>query len=123
MKIIIRLVYFQYDCKKPCARLMKNCQTKTDDHLCKKMCYEECEVCNIQIKKERSCGHFHTISCGDDVEKLNCNKRCKRVLPCGHICKQKCSEQCGNCREKVKKDVLRSILNFKHLIVAFDFRL
>ncbi|XP_077298497.1 NFX1-type zinc finger-containing protein 1-like [Arctopsyche grandis] len=84
-------------CNKDCTREM-SC-----GHICKRKCVEPCTGCQVKVKKERSCGHNHFIECGRDVENVVCSERCNQKLKCGHLCRNKCFEQCGGkpCIEKI----------------------
>ncbi|CAG9814747.1 unnamed protein product [Phaedon cochleariae] len=91
-----------YECHKPCAKLRAGCSTK--EHYCRKLCHEECEPCTAQVKKHRTiCTHVFEVSCNSNVDELTCEKPCKRNLPCGHQCKNKCCDTCGPCEVKVEK--------------------
>ncbi|KRT83033.1 hypothetical protein AMK59_4612, partial [Oryctes borbonicus] len=97
--------HLEYKCYKPCTEYRKNCSMQIPDHICSKYCFEECPDCDIVVRKERSCSHFYDIRCSVDVETVSCEKPCKKALPCGHRCKLKCQETCGNCKIKVKKTI------------------
>lgn len=88
----------QYECKKPCAKLNKNC---SQDHKCNKKCYEECLFCSLKVDKILECKHLKkSVNCGDDIKKLQCSKHlpCNRILECGHKCQRKCYEKCRTCK-------------------------
>ncbi|XP_031784747.1 NFX1-type zinc finger-containing protein 1 isoform X2 [Nasonia vitripennis] len=97
--------HIEYKCTKSCAKNYEGCE---NNHPCKKRCFEVCGLCPIPVKKIRSCGHYYTqISCGIDIEKNKCSRPCKGKIPsCGHNCKLKCSDPCGNCEVMVEKDSL-----------------
>lgn len=90
---------FQYKCRKSCARVRIGCTSDTQNHICGKRCYEDCEPCTIIVKKKRTvCPHYYNVGCFENVDELTCEKPCKRKLPCGHKCRNKCFEPCGNCQ-------------------------
>ncbi|KAJ8721998.1 hypothetical protein PYW08_004400 [Mythimna loreyi] len=98
----------QYQCNKPCARAKAGCVADLigdrGDHQCRKTCSEKCENCNVQVKKKRSnCKHSVTVACSKSPDDIPCNKNCARTMPCGHFCKKKCCEPCGDCRQMVEK--------------------
>ncbi|CAG9824500.1 unnamed protein product [Phaedon cochleariae] len=99
--------HLKYKCKKSCEKPMKGCtMTGVEGHLCRKLCFEECYFCEIGILKKRSkCSHAFEVPCHVNVDDIPCAKPCQRELPCGHKCKRKCDEPCGNCMEKVSKEV------------------
>ncbi|CAH2096329.1 unnamed protein product [Euphydryas editha] len=97
-----------YVCTKPCVKAKKGCTMELvgdrGDHQCRKKCHEECDDCNVEVVKKRSlCKHKERVACSRSADELPCRKKCARTLPCGHFCKKKCSETCGDCRIKVKK--------------------
>lgn len=96
--------FFQYKCRKRCARYRKGCVMKKQEHICRKYCYEECEECNIRVRKKRTiCPHLYDVPCFSDVDEIDCEKPCTKILLCGHKCKSKCNEPCGKCEIKVSK--------------------
>ncbi|XP_046472752.1 NFX1-type zinc finger-containing protein 1-like isoform X1 [Neodiprion pinetum] len=94
--------HLQYVCFEECKKIALECAL---DHRCYKRCHESCGVCIVDVIKERSCGHKYKVQCSNDVEKKKCSRRCKRELPCGHTCKEKCFMPCGNCKEMTVKIV------------------
>ncbi|OXU25033.1 hypothetical protein TSAR_011075 [Trichomalopsis sarcophagae] len=97
--------HIEYKCTKSCSKNYEGCE---NNHPCKKRCFEVCGLCPIPVKKIRSCGHYYIqIACGIDIEKEKCSRPCKGKIPsCGHNCKLKCSDPCGNCEVMVEKDSL-----------------
>ncbi|KAG6452108.1 NFX1-type zinc finger-containing protein 1 [Manduca sexta] len=100
----------KYICKKQCERMKNGCTVVSDDnqdlskHVCDKLCHEQCSDCTVEVVKKRTkCKHIYKVACNADVDAIVCRKNCARSLPCGHFCKSKCFEECGNCVEKVKK--------------------
>ncbi|XP_048478338.1 NFX1-type zinc finger-containing protein 1 isoform X3 [Plutella xylostella] len=94
----------RYLCEKPCARLNAGC---TGDHQCKLRCHEPCGVCIVKVAKKRpTCKHAVTVECSvAEADLPPCGQKCARSLSCGHFCKLKCSEPCGDCRVKVEKTI------------------
>jgi hypothetical protein len=96
--------HLEYKCRKRCARYRKGCVMKKQEHICRKYCYEECEECNIRVRKKRTiCPHLYDVPCFSDVDEIDCEKPCTKILLCGHKCKSKCNEPCGKCEVKVDK--------------------
>lgn len=88
---------------KPCVRPRNGCSRPEDEkHLCSKFCFEECDDCDIGVKKFRTvCSHVYTIPCRRNVDEIVCIKPCTKMLNCGHKCPNKCNQPCGNCNVKV----------------------
>lgn len=102
--------HLDYRCRKSCDKLNKGCKA---DHICEKMCYEECETCQIKIKKKRSCGHEFEMKCSSDPEAIKCYVKCNRKLTkCNHQCSRLCHEKCEPCN----KLVLKAIPSCNHAI-------
>ncbi|XP_044270386.1 NFX1-type zinc finger-containing protein 1-like [Tribolium madens] len=98
--------HLQYKCTKRCAKYLKNCNAEPEKHKCKKLCFEDCDTCMIRVKKQRTiCPHFYDVPCSSNVDEISCEKPCTKMLPCNHKCKNKCNEPCGNCKEKVEKNI------------------
>ncbi|XP_026476067.1 NFX1-type zinc finger-containing protein 1-like [Ctenocephalides felis] len=77
-----------------------------NDHQCEKQCFEPCPPCTIKVKKTyKNCTHYETMDCSKDLDNVPCKYPCKRTLECGHHCKLKCFEPCGNCKVKVIKEI------------------
>ncbi|CAL4097301.1 unnamed protein product, partial [Meganyctiphanes norvegica] len=94
----------EYECLKPCTKVNKECNHK---HTCQKMCYEVCGKCIVEVKKSGKCGHEQMVECHISPNEIRCNKKCEKVLTCGHVCPRRCYEECGGCQEMVKKVVPR----------------
>ncbi|RXG62040.1 hypothetical protein Avbf_14359 [Armadillidium vulgare] len=43
------------------------------------------------------------MECGTLEKDIKCDKKCHRILKCGHVCSSLCGEDCGDCTEIVKK--------------------
>ncbi|CAG9821989.1 unnamed protein product [Phaedon cochleariae] len=99
--------HLEYECRKQCEKPMKGCtMTEDEGHFCREFCFEECSLCEITILKKRTkCSHAFKVLCHVNVDDILCEKPCQRELPCGHKCKRKCDESCGNCMEEVSKEV------------------
>ncbi|KAI5644350.1 AAA domain-containing protein [Phthorimaea operculella] len=100
----------KYACMKPCARAKKGCTTELvgdrGNHQCTRLCHEPCDNCTVEVTKKRSsCKHSERVPCWKDVDEVPCRKNCARVLDCGHFCKKKCHEPCGDCKQMVKKTI------------------
>ncbi|CAG4956216.1 unnamed protein product [Colias eurytheme] len=99
-----------YSCEKPCVKHKKDCsftsEEDKEDHMCKRKCYEKCDVCKVEVmKKRQNCKHSQKVPCHVDVNTILCRKNCARLLPCNHHCKKKCHEPCGDCEQLVLKKI------------------
>ena len=84
-------------CKEDCERVCKN------DHKCNKMCFEDCELCDVIFQKRMTkCGHYQLIPCFIDESEWKCNAYCEKTCKNNHKCKKLCSEDC-NCTIEVAK--------------------
>ena len=93
--------HVEFRCQKPCEKKRTRC-----DHTCPKRCWEVCEQnCEIKVEKQLPiCGHTMLVRCDTNPERIKCQKRCEKDLPCGHRCQRKCRESCTKkCLEIVKK--------------------
>ncbi|KAJ8946031.1 hypothetical protein NQ318_023280 [Aromia moschata] len=98
--------HLQYKCQKPCVKSRLGCTSLKEPHVCRRRCFEECEPCTVDVKKKRTlCPHVYKVPCNSDVDEIVCEKPCKTLLPCNHICKKKCFETCGPCSIKVEKNI------------------
>ncbi|KAG8227285.1 hypothetical protein J437_LFUL004834, partial [Ladona fulva] len=93
----------KYKCLRPCGRKKLNCN---QEHLCEKKCFEECSQCTSKLKRKLpNCDHFHTMECFTDASSIVCQKKCNRMLECGHLCPLRCFEECGGCKVMVVKKI------------------
>ncbi|KAK9882471.1 hypothetical protein WA026_021505 [Henosepilachna vigintioctopunctata] len=99
--------HLQYKCTKPCEKPGSGCETpELEGHVCTKSCWDECSQCCKIVRKIRTkCSHQYDMECHRNVDEIECIKPCKKILPCGHKCKDLCDNPCGLCIEKVKKVV------------------
>ncbi|PNF18207.1 hypothetical protein B7P43_G18049, partial [Cryptotermes secundus] len=96
--------HLQYQCHKPCTRKNANCR---EDHTCPKLCYEECGDCSVLVEKILpDCGHTERMLCYMDPETYCCMRKCSKMLPCEHPCRNVCSARCGNCQVQVTKQLV-----------------
>ncbi|XP_045780297.1 NFX1-type zinc finger-containing protein 1-like isoform X2 [Maniola jurtina] len=98
----------RYLCQKQCTKAKRGCTMEFEgdrgDHQCINMCYDECDECDVQVvKKRQGCKHKESVACSKSPDDTPCYKNCARVLTCGHFCKKKCFEPCGDCKQVVKK--------------------
>ncbi|XP_068247242.1 NFX1-type zinc finger-containing protein 1-like [Palaemon carinicauda] len=94
--------HVEYMCDQPCPRSPEGC---SGNHKCKRWCYEDCGLCYIPASKKAPCGHTNKVYCSTQLDEIVCEKKCKRILPCGHHCPKLCKDPCGGCRVKVGKPV------------------
>ncbi|XP_060863746.1 NFX1-type zinc finger-containing protein 1-like [Metopolophium dirhodum] len=93
----------KYICSKQCSKLNIHC---SQDHKCRKKCYEKCSNCLIKVDKILECGHMKkSVNCSDDIKNIQCSKHlpCNRILLCGHKCRQMCYEKCKECKVIITK--------------------
>ncbi|CAG2059761.1 unnamed protein product [Timema podura] len=91
-----------YKCSKPCTKFNAGC---IKQHPCAKRCHEACASCAVPVKKKLECGHTHKVECSKDPAEVICKRDCKKTLPCNHKCKLPCHKPCGDCQEKVVKEL------------------
>ena len=88
----------QKECKKKCKKILK-C-----GHICQETYGATCTVqCKELVKKKRKlCGHELQCACFkvNEVELDPCTNKCRKKLPCGHPCKNRCGEPCSTCPQK-----------------------
>lgn len=76
--------------------LMK-CERKLDcGHDCAEVCGNLCtRNCKVLCRKSLPCEHEKNLLCYQDpMLYKKCNKRCSKILECGHPCSKKCYEIC-----------------------------
>ena len=91
-------------CSKLCGK------TLACGHNCKQKCYKckqkgSCSPCYEYTKMTiPQCGHVVTLTCSTNPASAPCPFPCEKLLPCGHKCRNTCSDSCTTkCQEKVKK--------------------
>uniref|UniRef100_A0A8D8YH08 NFX1-type zinc finger-containing protein 1 n=1 Tax=Cacopsylla melanoneura TaxID=428564 RepID=A0A8D8YH08_9HEMI len=94
--------HLDFKCMKPCERLNANC---SEEHACKKLCHENCSVCNERVPKLLPCGHEQNVLCHLDADYVHCDRPCMKMLACNHKCPQRCIDMCGDCSEMVIKRI------------------
>ena len=87
-------------CKEPCP---KRCAAGL--HRCKRLCFEFCGFCKEPVKRTvEICGHEQLVPCHIQPEDIVCQEECMKYLKCGHVCKNKCGEECTTkCKQLVNK--------------------
>ncbi|EFA00122.1 NFX1-type zinc finger-containing protein 1 [Tribolium castaneum] len=76
-----------YKCQAECK---KNLCDKDPAHLCKKMCFEDCGLCDYLVHRVLACGHEANIQCHIDPEIYKCEILVSTELPCGHMADKPC---------------------------------
>ncbi|XP_078688760.1 NFX1-type zinc finger-containing protein 1-like [Branchiostoma floridae x Branchiostoma belcheri] len=80
----------EYKCQKPCVKVL--CDL---GHSCQRLCYQDCGECEVLVEKTvPKCQHKQMIPCSVAPSSFQCQIPCKKVLPCRHICKEKCGQTC-----------------------------
>ena len=95
----------KFECRQPCKRIKLNCSL--NKHICRKLCYENCELCEEIVEKKLPCEHKKECKCCMDINLLKCEEKCGKKLQCGHPCQLKCCENCNSqkCREICNKEM------------------
>ena len=87
-----------FRCKQDCERICKN------DHKCNKMCYEDCEHCDVIFQRRLTkCGHNQLIPCFMDESEWKCNAYCEKTCKNNHKCKKLCSDD--DCTIEMTKEM------------------
>ena len=77
-------------CKEKCP---KRCAAGL--HRCKRLCFEMCGVCEEPVERViEKCGHEQSVPCYIRLKDFICQEDCTKILKCGHICKNRCGEEC-----------------------------
>lgn len=108
-------MYQQYNCTKPCENINKKCSL---NHKCEKMCYEDCSLCTVKVKRILECGHIkNDVSCGLNINEIKCILPCERPLKCDHKCQSKCYEKCKPCENQVSVKYSIICIHFAYSIL------
>ncbi|XP_074037100.1 NFX1-type zinc finger-containing protein 1-like [Leptinotarsa decemlineata] len=93
----------KYTCKVICQKENIDCSRSVEKHTSQRFCHEGSERCYQMVMKFRSeCSHMYKeVECYVDVNREMCTRPCKKNLPCGHKCVNKCYEVCQPCQKKV----------------------
>ena len=84
-------------CFQSCQPCTEPCENRCSHRQCKRMCGEPCEPCEEPC--EWSCEHYRCyLKCHEVCTRPRCDKRCPKVLNCGHDCIGLCGEPCPSCR-------------------------
>ncbi|XP_044753526.1 NFX1-type zinc finger-containing protein 1-like isoform X3 [Coccinella septempunctata] len=89
-------------CYKPCKKAL-DC-----GHPCPNKCSEPCGTCTRKVKKVIPvCKHSIILPCCQEPYKEHCNKKCPRLMDCGHVCGRICREPCDSskCKEIVEVSI------------------
>ena len=82
-----------YRCEIECNKILP-CR-----HKCKRKCYEctgKCAPCLEMVPKRiPKCGHRMTVFCHQAPNTIECIQQCKKILSCGHLCQERCSDPCS----------------------------
>lgn len=99
-----RALFCGHRCKaKPCHGQTEcppcsvTCETKCQHSRCGRTCKEPCALCVEQCLWACTCNDPKppcTLNCCYPCNRLPCNLRCGRLLPCGHRCPFVCGEKC-----------------------------
>ncbi|KAF2691044.1 hypothetical protein K458DRAFT_355487 [Lentithecium fluviatile CBS 122367] len=99
-----------------CGLCLSNCEVRCKHSQCKLKCHEACapcvEVCTWSCVHQGDC----TMPCSAPCNRLPCDERCTKKLPCGHRCPGLCGENCPEdyCQAcGMKNDAQVDVLEFK----------
>ena len=96
-----------------CGHCGRRCELSCTHSRCSGKCGEHCVPCAEPCTW--SCEHYGqcNMPCGAPCDRLPCDRRCERVLPCGHRCPSICGEVCPTeklcqncCPSQVKESVV-----------------
>lgn len=98
----IKHVLTHKQCVKPCRRIPTECKL---NHLCQKMCNEECGDCDAIVEDTQlPCGHIarnptcHSVRNQDAIIRLS--SKCKEIVQFKFDCNHTCETTCANSRSK-----------------------
>ncbi|KAH4209175.1 hypothetical protein HBI81_042970 [Parastagonospora nodorum] len=99
-----------------CGLCQKPCEVRCKHSKCPHKCHEPCAPCSRSC--EWSCEHQGRckMPCSALCDRLPCDERCTKVLPCGHLCPSICGEACpANCCQQcgMKMDEKPDMLELK----------
>ncbi|XP_033626581.1 NFX1-type zinc finger-containing protein 1-like [Asterias rubens] len=78
-------------------------------HRCKDKCGVPCK-CKLRVnRKLPSCEHSARLPCYQDVNSYQCEKKCQKMLQCGHPCSNKCCEPCPTDGEDAQTESTRNL--------------
>ncbi|KAI9456882.1 hypothetical protein HD554DRAFT_1839076 [Boletus coccyginus] len=93
-------LYCEHACQEPCSeghehstRCNAKCRQVCPHAQCKRPCSVPCAPCKqpcTWVCPHRTC----PVPCGSVCARLPCDRRCKKVLRCGHRCPSVCGEDC-----------------------------
>ncbi|KAF8128159.1 hypothetical protein EV363DRAFT_1585143 [Boletus edulis] len=115
-----KYLYCEHPCQEPCSeqhehstRCTLKCRQICPHAQCKRPCSEPCAPCKQPCTWV--CPH-HTcpVPCGSVCARLPCDRRCEKVLRCGHQCPSVCGEDCTIqvCPECASEDQKAQIADF-----------
>ena len=89
-----------FRCKAHCSKYCKEGQ-----HLCSKLCYEDCGKCEAIVSKTIPvCGHSQDLPCCIEPKPAICQAICQKVCKNGlHQLQKLCNQDWTPCKEKVPK--------------------
>ncbi|RUS32760.1 hypothetical protein BC938DRAFT_474405 [Jimgerdemannia flammicorona] len=101
---------------KDCQPCQKECVTRCVHFTCQRPCSDTCpaccETCPWQCSHQGRC----LLPCGAPCNRLPCNKRCDKLLGCGHRCPLVCGEVCPLekfcvvCADDATKDMIVDVV-------------
>ena len=99
-----------YDQEHVVCKCEKRCPKQLPcGHCCELRCYQcekGCPPCSKKVLRDMTCGHSILLLCHKDPKKAFCTEVCNKKLPCGHLCKLKCSEPCSKlCQVRIEKEL------------------
>ncbi|EXK85316.1 hypothetical protein FOQG_10676 [Fusarium oxysporum f. sp. raphani 54005] len=93
----------------PCDNCQQACEVRCPHSSCSSTCSQACDECNEQCTW--ACSHQGSCSmpCSAPCDRLPCDRRCERILDCGHRCPSFCGEECPAeyCQECCDKKAIK----------------
>lgn len=101
--------------KEPCPPCTQVCAVMCTHSKCHHDCDFPCAACSERCVWE--CPHQGqcNMPCGAPCDRLPCNVRCDKTLPCGHQCPSLCCEACPDikyCVECKDPEVMKMLVDF-----------
>ncbi|XP_014212352.1 NFX1-type zinc finger-containing protein 1-like [Copidosoma floridanum] len=87
----------KYQCREKC---LKSCP---NDHPCKLLCWQGCQLCKVKVERTLKCGHTVKMQCSFEADSYPCDVELDVILSlCNHAIKKPCyeSEELVQCTHK-----------------------
>ncbi|KAH0839427.1 hypothetical protein J3R83DRAFT_202 [Lanmaoa asiatica] len=124
-------LYCEHSCQEPCSedhehatRCTAKCRQVCPHAQCKRQCSVPCAPCKQPCTW--ACPHYTCpVPCGSVCARLPCDKRCDKVLQCGHQCPSVCGEDCTiqvcpQCASEEKRSQVADLI-MQRTLAEIDF--